>query len=78
MNLDAKHNYFGYLNRWGRLVVENYDVEKEIEAMNSPSVFKVFRFIEASNMDEAISIAGRRLQQGEGFVTHAGHQEGIK
>lgn len=73
-----KRQYFAYLNRWGRLVIEPADLNKETEALQSPSVFKVFRFIEAESFEEAISEAGRRLQVGEGMVTFAGLEAGIK
>jgi hypothetical protein len=73
-----KRQWFGYLNRWGRIVVEPYDIVSQTDAMKSPSVFKTFNFIEAETQYEAECEAKRRNESGEGLVTFAGQQAGLK
>lgn len=78
MSDTEKQKFFGYVNRWGRIVVKLYDPTEEIMALESPSVFRVFRFIEAYTQYEAEREAERRNKAGEGMITEAGRQEGLK
>jgi hypothetical protein len=56
--------FLGYVNRWGTVVVKPFDLEVQIEAMQSPSVVAVILNIEAANYDEAVSEAVRRHKAG--------------
>ncbi len=71
--------YLAYRTRYSEhLHVKPHDDDEAMEAMKSPSVVWVCRHFEAENFDAASNEARRIFNRGEGIVTFAGQQLGLK
>lgn len=66
--------FFAYKNRWGSVYVKPHDLADVVDALKSPSVVGVIRFLEMETLSEAESAAKRRFASGEFEMTFGGEQ----